>query len=234
MKRFLLIASLISIVACNDKPKDLIVKAKIYGLKKGVLYLKKMADSTLITVDSLVINGQSEFELSSALESPEVFYLYLDKNSLEKNSIPFFADQGITEINTTLKTFTFDAQIKGSEQQKIWEEYQLMQSRFNDSNLELIKANFEAQKEGDPTSASTYEKQFNSLLKRKYLYTVNFALNHKDSEVAPFLALTEIYNARLDLLDTINNSISEKVKRSKYGKALQTFVDDIRKNEVAN
>jgi len=60
---------------------------------------------------------------------------------------------------------------------------------------------------------------------------VNFALNNKDSEVAPYLALTEIYNAKINLLDTINNSLTPKVKASKYGKDLQAFVDNIKATE---
>ena len=65
-------------------------------------------------------------------------------------------------------------------------------------------------------------------MRRKYLYTTNFAINNKDSEVSPYLALTEIYNARINLLDTINNSLTAKVKASKYGKELQSFIEKIR------
>ena len=60
---------------------------------------------------------------------------------------------------------------------------------------------------------------------------MNFALNNNDSEVAPYLALTEIYNAKVHLLDTINNTLTAKVKESKYGKELQTFIDKIKKEE---
>jgi len=179
-----------------------------------------------------VINGNSEFELHSKLESPEVFFLYLDKNSNENDRIRFFADKGITEINTTLKNFSFDAKINGSKQQKTLEEYQLMMSRFNEKNLNLIKENFEAQKEGDTSRFNSIQKEYDNLLKRKYLYTVNFALNNKDSEVAPYLALTEIYNAQIKYLDTINVSLTPEVKNSKYGKELQLFVDNIKKEDA--
>jgi hypothetical protein len=70
-----------------------------------------------------------------------------------------------------------------------------------------------------------------NLLKRRYLFTVNFALNHKQSEVAPYLALTELYNAKIKFLDTINNVLTPQVKASKYGKNLQQFIDNIKKAE---
>ncbi len=229
---FLLIA--LFFIACAKEQRDLTVKANIKGLKKGTLYLKKVEDTLLVTVDSLVVNGNSNIELHSDLDSPEVFYLYLDKNSAEKDRITFFADKGTTEINTTLKNFVFEADIKGSEQQKTLEEYKTVIARMNNRNLELIKNQFEAQKEGDSTKFNSLKKQAANTLKRKYLYTVNFALNNKDSEVAPYLALTEIYNARIDLLDTINNSLTSKVKTSKYGKELESFIKKIKETETGN
>lgn len=219
---------LLVFTSCGKETHDLTVKANIKGLQKGTLYLKKVEDTVLVTVDSLVVNGNTIIELHSKLESPEVFYLDLDKNSKEEDRITFFADKGITEISTTLKNFVFDAKINGSKQQKTLEEYKLMMSRFTNRNLELIKENFEAQAANDTAKLKTLQKKYDNSIKRKYLYTVNFALNNKDSEVAPFLALTEIYNAKFKLLDTINKMLTPKVKESKYGKELQSFIDEIK------
>ncbi|NNC50039.1 MAG: DUF4369 domain-containing protein [Flaviramulus sp.] len=226
---FLIIALLI--FSCNKKEKDLVVKVNINGLKKGTVYLKKLDDSTLVTVDSLVINGNSQIELSSDLESPEVFYLYLDKNSAENDRITFFADKGLTEINTTLKNFAFDAKIKGSKQQNKLEEYLSVISKMNNRDLDLFKEQFDSQKNGDSVKLDSLLKEADRNLKRKYLYTVNFALNNKDSEVAPYLALTEIYNAQLKFLDTISVSLTPEVKASKYGKKLESFIDKIKEEE---
>lgn len=231
MKKISFLFVLLLTFSCAKEQHDLTVKARIKGLKKGIVYLKKVSDTTLITLDSIVITGDKEFELHSSIESPEVFFLYLDQNSLENDRIPFFADKGITEINTTLKNFVFDAKINGSKQQKKLEEYRLMISRLNNRNLDLIKENFEAQKNGDTAKLSSIQKEYDNILKRKYLYTVNFALNNKDSEVAPYLALTEIYNAQIKLLDTINNSLTPDVKSSVYGKELESFIESIKKEK---
>ncbi|TNJ43543.1 DUF4369 domain-containing protein [Tamlana fucoidanivorans] len=229
MKHIFILIMVLLAVACAKDQKDLVVKANIDGLKKGTLYLKKIEDTTLITVDSVSVNGQSLVELNSDLESPEVFFLYLDKNSKNEDRITFFADKGITEINTSLKNFVFDAQIKGSAQQKVLEDYQTMVSKINNRNLEIIKEKFEAYKTGDSLKLIKLEKEEKNALKRKYLFTVNYALTHKNSEVAPYLALSEIYNARLDLLNTINKSLTPEVKASKYGKELNQFIIEIKK-----
>tara|TARA_R110000868_G_scaffold316523_1_gene577393 strand:- start:266 stop:964 length:699 start_codon:yes stop_codon:yes gene_type:complete len=231
MKNTLVLFSVFLIVSCAEKQHDLTVRGHIKDLKKGTIYLKKVKDSTFVNVDSIIISGNSDFELHSDLDSPEMFFLYLDKNSSEKDRIAFFADKGVTEINTTLKNFVFDAKINGSGQQKVLEEYQSIMSRLNGRNLDLIKENFEAQKAGDSAKLDTIQKQYDNDLKRRYLYTVNFAINNKDSEVAPYIALTEIYNANISLLDTINNSLTPKVKDSKYGKELQRFIDGIKATE---
>ena len=234
MKKISLVLLALFLMACGKEQHDLTVKANIEGLKKGTLYLKKVEDTTLVIIDSLVVNGNTNIELHSDLDSPEVFYLYLDKNSAEKDRITFFADKGITEINTTLKNFAFEFEIKGSEQQKTLEEYQTVIDKINNRYLYNFKEQFEARKAGDTAKLNILIKESNTSLKRKYLYTVNFALNNKNSEVAPYLALTEIYNARIDYLDTINNSLTPKVKASKYGKELNTFINTIKSTETDN
>ena len=234
MKKISLVLLALFLIACVKEQHDLTVKANIEGLKKGTLYLKKVEDTTLVIIDSLVVNGNTDIELHSDLDSPEIFYLYLDKNSAEKDRITFFADKGITEINTTLKNFAFEFEIKGSEQQKTLEEYQTVIDKINNRYLYNFKEQFEARKAGDTAKLNILIKEGNNSLKRKYLYTVNFALNNKNSEVAPYLALTEIYNARIDYLDTINNSLTPKVKASKYGKELNTFINNIKSTETDN
>ncbi|MCB4799608.1 DUF4369 domain-containing protein [Neotamlana laminarinivorans] len=231
MKHIWLIAVTALLFSCGKTENDLIVKGNIKGLKKGTVYLKKVQDTILITVDSLVLNGTSNFELQASLKSPEMFILDLDKKSTEQDRIQFFADKGVTEINTTLKNFVFDAKIKGSKQQEIYEEYRAMLSKLKNKRLELIKEQFEAQRRGDSIANDSLIKLSNSLLKRQYLYTVNFALNHKDSEVAPYLALSEIYNAQVKYLDTINQSLTPEIKNSLYGKELDAFIKEIKEKE---
>ena len=119
---------------------------QIKDLKKGTVYLQRQQDTIMITLDSLEINGNLDFELYSELPEPELLFLKLDKNDNDEGTIVFFADKGITQIHSTLKNFNFDAKIKGSKQQETLEEYLLVMSKFNDRNLDLIKENFEAKK----------------------------------------------------------------------------------------
>lgn len=231
MQKLLVLLSICILFSCgNNTPDTLIVKGNIKGLKKGTVYLKKAKDKTLIIVDSMVVGGDSNFKLESAIESPEIFYLYHDSKA-DDNKITFFGDKGVTEINTTLKRFTYDAQIKGSKQQDVLEEYLSMSAKFKNKNLELIKESFEAIMDNDSSLINETEKTSKNLEKRKYLYTVNFAINNRDSEVAPYLALTELYNANIKFLDMVNDTLTSNIKASNYGKELQRFIDKIKKEE---
>lgn len=225
MKNIVAVLVALIVFSCaKEVQHDLTVKGYVKGLKKGTLYLQKVKDSTLISVDSLIINGDSNFELYSDIDTPEVFYLHLNKTNTDDKKIAFFADKGVTEINTTLKDFVFDAQIKGSKQQEKLDEYKKVMSRFNDRSLDLVKEEFEAKTNRDSIAIINNQKAYDNLLKGKYLYTVNFAINNKDSEVAPYVALTEIYDAQIKWLDTINNALTPEIKASKYGLLLDEYI----------
>jgi succinate dehydrogenase flavin-adding protein (antitoxin of CptAB toxin-antitoxin module) len=231
MKSALFILLLLFVFSCGKKEPDLIVTGNIKGLKKGTIYLQKLKDTATVTLDSLVINGEVTFELQSTLEEPEVLFLTLDNNSLNENRISFFASKGITEINTTLKRFAYDAKIRGSIQQEKFEEYRSIISKFNNQRLDLFKEQFEAQKSEDDSLIDVVNANTDNLIKRKYLYTVNFALNNKNSEVAPYVALAEIFDANIKFLDTIYNSLEKDIANSKYGKELGAFIKERKLNE---
>jgi len=231
MKKLSILLLLLITFSCGKKEHDLTVKGTVKGLKKGKIYLQKLSDSALIAVDSVNIKGDSNFELHSSIESPEMFYLYLDKNDNTENRLSFFADKGITEIYTTLKGFVNDAKIKGSKQQEILFEYNKMIKQFNNKSLDLIKANFEAQQEQNIAKSDSLRKVSESYGKRRFKYALNFSMNHLDSEVAPYIVLTELYNANIKALDTVYNNLDEKILNSKYGLELKKFVEDVKLKE---
>lgn len=225
LKNLILFFLFIAILGCSEKESDLVVVGNIQGLKKGTVYLKKMQDTVLVTLDSASISGTPSFKLKSAIEEPEIFYLVLDKNDTDEGQIRFFGNKGITEINTTLKNFAYDAKIKGSPQHEILQEYNNMAAKFNNKNLDILKDNFDALKDNDSIKALESDLKYKSLLKSKYLYTINFALNNKTSQVAPYVALTDIYDARLKYLDTIYISLPDSIAGSKYGRQLKELID---------
>ncbi|NJN50218.1 MAG: hypothetical protein HC798_03350 [Polaribacter sp.] len=91
--------------------------------------------------------------------------------------------------------------------------------KFIDERLDLIKQEFDASKDENQTLVDEIRAKIEKLEKRRILYSTNFAISNRDYEVAPFIALTDLYDVNLTLLDTINKSLSEKIKQSDYGKS---------------
>ena len=199
------------------------VSGRVDGLRKGTLFLQKVLDSTLIDIDSIVINGNPEFNFKTKIESPEIYYLYLNKDDGDtiNDRVMFFAEKGEITINTLLKTFESSAKVSGSENQELLQEYRKIARQFNAKNLDYIKAYINnAKSANDSRSLDSIQKEMDNLLKRRYLYALNFAVTHGDNVIAPYIALTEVSDANIKYLDTVASKLTEEVKSSKYGKLL--------------
>ena len=225
MKHLKYIIISLVIASCTSTEANLTVTGQIRGLKKGTLYLEQAQDSALIIIDSMLVIGDPEFILQTTLDEPEVLILRLDAVNMDPQRIRFFADAGITTIHSSLKRFIFDAKIDGSEQQKLLEEFNETIAKFNDQNLELIKKRLEVG--NDSMQFASIRKEIDNLLKRKYLYSINFAMNNRSSEVAPYIALAEIFDANVKYLDTIYKALPDNIAKSKYGTELREFLKEI-------
>lgn len=233
LKRILLVATLLILASCSEKKSDknLEITGFIKGLKKGTLYIQKINDTVLVPLDTIKINGDSHFKSEMNISEPEMFYLFLDRgvsNSLD-NNIVFFAEKGKINIETSLDFFTGDAKITGSKNHDLYEEYKKVVSRYVDQDLNLIKEKIMLK--NDPKKTEAIQKKQDDILKRKYLYTTNFAVNNGKYEVAPYVTLAEIYDINVKYLDTIQKSLSPEVAKSKYGKKLKSLIDERKKLE---
>lgn len=232
MRKLLVIVLLVCIAACSGEKErgNMIVQGQIKGLKKGTLYLEKMVDTSVVAVDSISVLGQDTFTLSDNVESPVMYYLNFDTNSSQQKII-FFGEPGTITINDEAKSFGVDTKIEGSANHKVFEEYRKIANKFQGKQLDLLEANFKALKEEDQKKVDSIRIASESYVKKKYLYTIQFALSHPDSEVTPYITLTELQAANVKYLDTINNNLTDKIKNSNYGKQLNDFIEKIKKEE---
>ena len=221
--------------ACSEKKSEnnLHLTGNIKGLKKGTLYVQRVANNKLVAIDTISIDGNSNFETNIELKSPEMMYLFLDRgvsNSLDNNLL-FFAEPGDISIETNLENYIADAKVTGSKNQDLYYEYKKVDKRFQDESLTLIEKKFKAMKSKNEIELNGIIAKQETNIKRKYLYATNFAINNKDYEVAPYIALSEIYDINLKYLDTIHKSLSPKVAQSLYGKKLTEYIASIKKQQ---
>jgi hypothetical protein len=236
MKKFSIAFIAITLLfACSEKKSEnnLHLTGNIKGLKKGTLYVQRVSNNKLVALDTIAIDGNSNFETNINLQSPEMLYLFLDRgvsNSLDNNLL-FFAEPGDISIETNLENYIADAKVTGSKNQDLYYEYKKVDKRFQDESLTLIEKKFNAMKNKNESELTSIVAKQETNIKRKYLYATNFAINNKDYEVAPYIALSEIYDINLKYLDTIHKSLSPKVAQSLYGKKLTEYIASIKKQQ---
>ena len=225
-----LIVSILMIACSSEKDGNMVVEGTIKGLKKGTLYLQKMNDTAIISIDSVNVLGDGNFRLTDNIESPIMYYLTYDGNANDKR-ILFFGGKGNITINDNMSTFGFSPEITGSPNQLVLDKFLKINNQFKNQRLEFIKKEFDARQSKNTDLIENLEKDYNRMIRRKYLYTTNFALSNSDSEAAAYIALTELYDANIKLLDTINKKLSMEVKNSIYGKRLDKYISKIKSKE---
>ncbi len=228
MKQFLYSLSILFlVVSCaGETEKTMTVQGNIKGLKKGTLYLQHVKDTTLVTVDSLEIDGDGNFTFKTELESPEIFYLYLNKkdNNDINDRLSFFAEPGLITINTNWNTFDTKAKIVGSKSHEKLEEFQKVMSKNSLRELELIQMTANMDRELSQQEMDSIELLYTRNIQRNYVYAINFAINNKDSYVAPYIAVKKIPEANSIYLDSIAAVLPDSVANSKYGKELKALI----------
>ncbi len=227
----LVLVSLIAFSCSSGRKKgNMMVTGQIKGLKKGTLYLQKMIDTTIVSVDSIQLLGDDKFSLSDNVDSPVMYYLTFDGNTTPKK-LMFFGEKGNITIQDNVEKFGFKPTITGSKNQEVMDKFKEVDQQFKLKRLDFIAKDLEARAKKDSLEADSLATAYQKLVRRRFLFTTNFAISNKDSEAAPYIALTELFDANIYLLDTINNSLTERVKISNYGKRLHKFVTEIKEAE---
>jgi hypothetical protein len=226
---FITVGAILFSACKNESPNyNLSINGTIDGFKQGKIYLFKVQDTIFSAIDSVVVKGNPEFNFNLNIDSPEMLFLALDRGHSKSidNQIPFFAEPGNIEIHTTLKNFFSDAKITGSETNDTYQEYLKTRALITDRQNQLLVEVFNADKEKDAAKLDSLSAINKKLTARQYLNAVNFALNHNSSDVAPYIALTELYDRNIKYLDAIYNSLTDKTATNKYGQQLKEYIEE--------
>ncbi|MAM29424.1 MAG: hypothetical protein CMC13_10425 [Flavobacteriaceae bacterium] len=225
--KFLLLPIFICALFSCAPEHEMKLTGRVDGLKKGTLILQRIQDTSLVSIDSLKIDGDPNFEFSVSVPSPEVYYLYLrlTNGDLLDERIPFFAEEGELNINTTLKSFGNGYTVTGSANQEKLEEYKELMERYADKNLEIVSLRLKAMAEQNDSVYAALTTQEERLLRSKYLASVNYALTQKEFEIAPYVMANEVEGLSKKYLDTVYNALPQKIKDSKYGKDLESLIN---------
>lgn len=228
MNKILFLAVVTLFVSCKKEEGNLFLSGEIQGLSQGKLYIQKWEDSLLKPIKIIKFDGNSGFETYLNIQESEVLSLYLDRGTTQSldDKILFFAEKGKMKITSDVDNFISKMHIIGNENQELWNQYKEVIRKMNHKNLEYVEQQLQAAKEGKIAITDSLQRLQEGIFKRKYQYTVQFCMTHSDKELIPYLALTEIHDANKVYLDSIYNSLSERVKLSKYGKIFGEYLDE--------
>ena len=228
-KTFVFLVIAFTLLACNkDNPGGLVLNGTIENLKVGTVYLQKIHNGKVINLDSVVVDGKTSFSLNANLEEPQLLYVYLNKKDATdyNDRIAFFATDTIMQFTTDLYDYDNAAIIVGGKNQELYNAYTKNSLKLGQVYTELLKRELalSASQTATDQDYEQLEKDLVAYVRKKVLYTVNYANNNKESEIAPYLLLQETSNANPKLLDSIYNMMPKKIQSSLYGKELSEFL----------
>ena len=225
-KLILIITTLI--ISCSSNDNNMIISGNVEGLKKGTLYLQSEKDSIVINLDSVYLRGEGNFKLSTNISEPDIYYLYLDKEDGDSlnDIIPFFGNEGEIKINTRLSTFDSGYEISGSVNSDLLLEYNSIMRKYNSQNLDLIEIFYKSQIENNQERLDSVNIELENLVRKKYLYTLNFSITNSEKEISPYITVSQIPDANIDLLRMLYDTLPSNIKDSKYGKILRDITID--------
>ncbi len=223
-KIIVLSISIIVFFSCQNQKRhsNLLVKGTVKGLRLGTLQIKKLDKDSLVTSDSIKVDGNEKFEFHTTIDEPQVMALELPE--VKDGRILFFAAPGDTiQIFTYVESFGLTPIVKGGINQTEKNAFDKMIKQFNNKELDLFKAKFEAAKNHLLQEADSLGKKLDNLKRKRKLYALNFIFRNKNHAIAPYIALTEFYDNPM-ALDTIYKTLPDDIKKSMYGKEIKKIL----------
>lgn len=202
----------------------------IDGLKVGRILLQKVEDSTLVTLDSIQVDGDPNFSLSMMVDEPQLVYVHLDvKDGTQYDDrISLFAEPGMVTLHADLDQFDKTAVVSGSKNDSILTIFKKNKMRLDQAYTELVKRSMVLSRAEDAKmdDLEKLDADYNKHIRKSVLYAVNFARLHKDYEVAPYILLSEAFDANPILLDSTFVKMPKKIQASRYGKQLSELIEE--------
>ncbi len=225
-KILIIIIALASFAACSTKNENgnLVIKGTVKGLRLGTLHVKQFQNDSLVSIDSLMVDGNEHFEFHTQIDEPQIMALELPQ--VNNGRLLFFAAPNDTiNIFAYVESFGIDPIVKGGVNQNRKNEFDQMMRQFSNKEMDLFKAKFDAAKQHMLKEADSLGQKLENLKIKRQLYTLNFIFRNKDYAIAPYVALNQFYNNK-KALDTIYKTLTPAVQQSGYGKQLKKLLQN--------
>lgn len=228
MKKLVYLSLLIAIaVSCTDNADTYKIEGNIEGLDNQRVYLKGPENDGYQVIDS-VKSENGDFIFTGEINVPTRHKITFDNLDAE---ISLFTEASEIQVDghvDSLKKTT----VKGSETQKIFENYQTRLNQLQEQQRDIYYKYQEAQKQGKKDSMKNYENQYRELDSLRNSYSDDFIEKHPSSVVSAYVANRVAFNYDLDELRETVKTFDPSIEPSYFVQRLKDRVEKLEKTQV--
>jgi peroxiredoxin len=229
MKKILILLPVLAMVfACNQQSKEFTIDGTITGYDSGYVYLQKVIDGDLISIDS-VKHTEGKFQFKGSVEFPEMYYLNFGDR---RRRAMLFLDNSQVVFTAMLDSLE-NASVTGSLSHDEFKRYKDEMKPFDDKMKELSTKYTEAKKEGNDKLMEEIGSTWDALdNERETAIRAFISINNK-SVVAPFVLRSELsHSLEVNALDSMLGIFDTTLNASPYVKTLKDRVVTLRNVEI--
>lgn len=233
MKKVLFALAIFSLIfACNQQNNNeqsgYTINGTIAAYDSGYVYLQKVNDGELTSVDSMIC-AEGKFTFKGSVDFPEMYYLTFGDR---RHMAGIFLENSDILINAQLDSLD-DIKITGSKAQDEYKQYKDELHPFDNKMKDLYKQYSDAEKAGNKVLMDQIDSLYETLYEDKLTFVKNYIGNHNKSVVIPYILNRELsYSLDVNELDSMVNLLDSTLNPSSYVKTLKERVAILRNVEV--
>ncbi len=216
---FGLLALAVMASCTSQKSDEFLIQGKVRGEKVEKVYLQKIVESNLQSIDSAVVEN-GIFKFAGTISSPDIYYIGLDENRF----ISFFNEPSKIEVDFHTDSLA-NPHVTGSKSDKDYRDYLTMVEKQRSVQVGLYTAYNEASRNADSVKMKELEKEFEASDEAQKVEIMSFINSNSNSYVAPYVALRHAYVMELEDMEKVYNSFGKEVAASNFATLLNERIE---------
>ena len=219
-KLFFGLLAITVIASCTSQKSDeFIIQGKVHGEKVDKVYLQKINDGNLESIDSAVVENGA-FKFTGSITTPDLYYIGLDENRF----ISFFNEPSKIKVDFHTDSLA-NPHVTGSTSDTDYRDYITMVEKQRSVQVGLYTAYNEASRNADSIKMQELDKEFEASEASQKVEIVNFIKANSKSFVAPYVALRSAYLMDLKEMEEVYASFGKDVAASNFATLLNERIE---------
>ncbi len=209
------------------------IKGEVSNVNDKWLYLKKISEGGLKTVDSVLVKDGS-FNISGYTEAAELFLL-APKESRQMFRI--FVTKGDLTLKGDIEK-PMETEVTGSKEHDLFMTFfKSIDSKFSERSRKLSAKYYEAKSNKDNATMAEAMAENEKLMEERKNFIIDFVRKNNTSSVAAYLCLFELANyLKFEEIQELKNGLSGEAVKTPYFKELDSklkVIENVQIGKVA-